>query len=87
MEPYTAYNILVITLSCLLGIFLILSIVVVIMILRLVAALRQIVAKGEQIVDNAEAISETFRNNAGAVGIVRVLMQLIRTADKYKRKG
>lgn len=87
MEPNTAYNILVISLSCLLGIFLILSIVVVIMILRLVAALRQIVAKGEQIVDNAEAISETFRNNAGAVGIVRVLMQLIRTADKYKRKG
>jgi cell division septal protein FtsQ len=57
MEPNMAYNILVITLSCLLGIFLILSIVVVIMILRLVAALRQIVAKGEQIVDNAEAIS------------------------------
>lgn len=82
-----AFNILVFTLGCLLGIFLILSIVVVILILRLVSALRQVVAKGEQLVDNAEAIGETLRKNAGAVGIVRTLFELTRMASKYKRKG
>lgn len=82
-----AFNILVFTLGCLLGIFLILSIVAVILILRLVAALKSIVVKGEQLVDSAEAIGETLKANAGAVGMVRLLMQAIKTANKYKRKG
>ena len=87
MDTNTAFNILVFTLGCLLGIFLILSIVAVILILRLVAALKSIVVKGEQLVDSAEAIGETLKANAGAVGMVRLLMQAIKTANKYKRKG
>jgi len=82
----TAFNILVISLSCLLGIFLILSIIVVILIMRLVAALRQIVAKGEQLVDSAEAISETLKRNAGAVSIVRVLMNVIGSKGNTKHR-
>lgn len=82
----TTFEVLVIALSCLLGIFLILSIIVVILILRLVTALRQIVAKGEQLVDSAEAISETFRRNAGAVSIVRVLMNVIGNKSNTKHR-
>jgi hypothetical protein len=87
MDTNMAFNILVFTLGCLLGIFLILSIVVVILALRLIAALRAVVAKGEHLVDSAEAIGETLRANAGAVGIVRTLMQFMQMANKYKRKG
>jgi hypothetical protein len=73
----TAFDILVIVLSCLLGIFLILSIVTVVVVLKLVASLRNIVAKGEHFVDSAEAISETLREHASAVSIAKLLAQLV----------
>jgi hypothetical protein len=79
----TAFDVLVISLGCLLGIFLILSIAAVIVVLRLVASLRAIVAKGEQLVDSAEAISETLREHAGAVSVVKLLVQLV---GRSKRK-
>jgi hypothetical protein len=84
----TAFDVLVIILSCLLGIYLILSIIVIILIWRLVIALRAIVAKGEHIVDSAEAISETLRKNAGGVAIARLLMHFISgmSGDKGKRR-
>jgi cell division septal protein FtsQ len=82
----TAFNILVISLSCLLAIFLILSIIVVILIMRLVAALRQIAAKGEQLVDSAEAISDTLRRNAGAVSIVRMFMNIVGNMGNAKHR-
>jgi biopolymer transport protein ExbB/TolQ len=83
-----AFDILVITLGCLLGILLILSIIAAVLILRLVSALRQIVAKGEQLVDSAEAISETLKRNAGAVSIVRLLLNMLGNMSGTKhRKG
>lgn len=82
----TAFEILVIALSVLLGIFLILSIVAVSLVLKLLSSLRQIVAKGEQLVDNAEQLGETLRANAGAVGIVRLLLKFVTTFSNAKGK-
>lgn len=82
----TAFDVLVIALSVLLGIFLILSIVVMVLVLRLIAALRAIVAKGEHLVDNAEAIGETLRRNAGAVSIVRVLMHVVNNMNSTRHR-
>jgi len=83
----TSFDILVIVLSCLLGIFLIISILTVVSILKLVASVRAIVAKGEQIVDNAEALAETMRAHSGAVGIIKLFASLVggRGDDKRKR--
>lgn len=83
----TAFDILVIVLSCLLAIYLILSIIVIVLILRLVMALREIVSKGEHLIDNAEAIGEVLRRNAGAVGIVRVLMHFMNNMGGSRKKG
>jgi len=84
----TAFNILVIVLSSLLGVFLILSIVAVSMVLKLIKGLRQIVAKGEHFVDNAEQLGETLRANAGAVGIVRTLLKFVTVmGDKKGKRG
>ncbi len=80
----TAFEILVITLSALLGIFLILSIIAISMVLKLLASLRQIVAKGEYLVDSAEQLSETLRANAGAVGIMRMLLKFVTAINKTK---
>lgn len=84
----TAFDIIVIILSATLFVSLVLSIVVAAMVIKLVRTLRQIVAKGEQLVDNAEAIGEALRRNAGAVNIVRLLMGFVGrfTNDKGKRE-
>jgi cell division septal protein FtsQ len=84
----TAFNIIVIILSATLFIFLVLSIVVMGMVVKLVKSLRQIVAKGEQLVDSAEAIGDTLRRNAGAVNVARILMGFVGkfTNEKGKRE-
>jgi cell division septal protein FtsQ len=78
----TAFEVIVIILSVFLFIFLVLSIAVLTMVLKLVKSLRQVVAKGEHIVDSAEEITDTLRRNAGAVGMIKMLMQLMNKKDK-----
>lgn len=82
----TAFDVLVIVLSSLLGIFLLLAIIAVVVVLKLVTSLRSIVAKGEQIVDSAEAIGETLREHAGAVNIVKLLFNLVNGMSSKKRR-
>ena len=80
----TAFDILVIALGSLLGIFLILSITCVVLVLRLIKSLRLVVAKGEHLVDSAEMLGETLRNNAGAVGMVRMLLKFVASMNNKK---
>ncbi len=77
-----AFNILVIVLSCLLGIFLILSIITAVLVMKLMRSLREIVAKGEHLVDSAEAIGEVLRRNAAAAGVVKLLLSFMGNARK-----
>jgi hypothetical protein len=73
----TTFDVLVIVLSSLLGIFLIISIITAVLVYKLIKTLRGVVAKGEHLVDNAEEIGEALRRNAGAVSLVRMLIKLI----------
>lgn len=82
----TTFDILVIVLSCLLALFLVLSIISAVLVLKLVKALRAIVAKGEHIVDSAEALTDTLRANAGAVGILRLIMKFVTSMNKSKKE-
>lgn len=82
----TTFDILVIVLSCLLAIFLIISIISAVLVYKLVKALRQIVAKGEHLVDSAEELGETLRRNAGAVGILRLVMKFVGSMNKSKKE-
>jgi hypothetical protein len=82
----TAFNVLVIVLSCLLGIFLIISIVSAVLVYKLVKSLRQIVAKGEHLVDSAEALGETLKRNAGAIGILRLVMRFVGSMNKSNKE-
>lgn len=85
----TAFDILVIALSCLLGIFLTISIITAVLILRLVTSLRSIVAKGEQFVDSAEAISETLRANAAAFNVAKLIAKFVSgmSGSNKRRRG
>lgn len=82
----TTIDVLVIVLSSLLGIFLIVAIVAAVLVVKLVKSLRLVVAKGEHLVDSAEELGETFRRNAGAVGILRMLLKFMATVNKAKRR-
>lgn len=81
-----AFEILVIILSVFLAIFLILSIAIAVLTLKLVKSLREVATKGGAIVDRVEEIGETFAKNAGAVGMLRLLMKFVTTASKHKRR-
>lgn len=80
------FDILVIVLSCLLAIYLIISIICAVLIAKLVKSLRQIVAKGEQLVDSAEALGETLKRNAGAVGIIKLIMHFVGGMNKSNKE-
>ena len=81
-----AFEILVIILSVFLAMFLVLSIAIAVLTLKLVKSLREVATKGGAIVDRVEEIGETFAKNAGAVGLLRMLMKFVTTASKYKRR-
>lgn len=82
----TTFNVLVIVLACLLGIFLILSITIAAFVLKLVSGLRRVVAKGEQLVDSAEAAAEMFKKSAAPLSILRTLAGIIETVKKHKKR-
>jgi len=81
----TAFDVLVITLASLLGIFLILSIILVSFILKLVASIKRIVAKGEQVIDSAEAAAEVFKHAAGPLGVLKMVTNIVDTVTKHKK--
>lgn len=82
-----AFDIIVIILSVTLLTFLVLSIMAIVMVLRLLKSIRLIVAKGEQLVDSAEAIGEVLKRHAGATGIVRMLMTFVSNFSNNGPKG
>jgi hypothetical protein len=82
----TTFDVLVIVLSCLLALFLIISIISAVLVMKLIKSLRLIVAKGEHLVDSAEAIGETFKRNAGAVSILRLVMKFAGIINKSKKE-
>ncbi len=80
----TTFDILVIVLSCLLGLFLILSITLAVMAVRIVASIKRIVSRGEQVVDSAEAAAEMFKKAAGPLGVLKTLTNVVETVAKHK---
>lgn len=82
----TTFNILVIVLACLLGIFLILSIITAVFVIKLVSSLRRVAAKGEQLVDSAEAAAEMFKKSAAPLSILRTLAGIVEAVKKHKEK-
>jgi len=65
--------------------FLILSIIVAALILKVVKSVRRIVAKGEQVVDSAEAAAEMFKKASGPLGALRTFANIVETVTKHKK--
>ncbi len=84
----TATLILVWILGFTLLISLIIYIVLGVFLVKLVGTLRMIAEKGEDLVENAEEISETIKKNMGAAGLIHTFAQLVKIVSKAnKGKG
>jgi len=84
----TAFEVLAIVLSSLFIILLVVSIVAAALALKIVLTVRRVVAKGEQVIDSAEAAAEIFKNAAGPLGAIKTILNVIETVAKHKsRKG
>lgn len=84
----TAEQILVIFLSTALALFLVLAITIAIMVVKLVANLRAIAQKAENIVDSAESVAELFKKASGPLTVMHFIRGIANAvADKQKNKG
>jgi uncharacterized metal-binding protein len=89
MELSTTQQILVIFLSTALAIFLVLSIIIAAMVIRLLKTLRLIAGKAEKLVESAEAVGHVFKTAAGPLGIFRFLhgvMDMVRAKQDKDNK-
>ena len=87
MELSTAQQILVIILASALAVFLVLSIAIAILIIRLLTTLRMVADKAEKFVESAEAVGEIFKNVAGPVGVFKFLRGLVHTVHSKQDKN
>lgn len=81
----TTFDVLVIILSSLLGLFLILSVIVAIMVLKITSSIRRLVARGEQVIDSAEAATALFRKASGPLGLLRMVTSVVEAVTKHKK--
>ncbi|MBP9761531.1 hypothetical protein KBD11_00475 [Candidatus Saccharibacteria bacterium] len=79
-----AFEIIVVVLSVLLGIFLVIAIIVTVLVLKLVKTLRDVATKSGDMVGRVEELGQSLVKNAGAVGLLKVLVKFIATASKAK---
>lgn len=82
----TAFDVLVVVLGCLLGLFLILSIIVTVLIIKIARSIRRVVAKGEHVINSAEAAAEMFKHAAGPLSALRTLAGVVETVTKHKKR-
>jgi hypothetical protein len=81
----TTFDVLVIVLSCLLGIFLILAIAATVVVIKVVKSIKRVVNKGEQVVESAEAAAELFKKTAAPAGALRTVFRLVETIAKHTK--
>ena len=79
-----AFQILVIVLSSVLGIFLIVAIIAIVMVVKLVKELRTIVKTGNAIASKAEALTSNLAEGVAASNFVRIVTGLVKAVRKFK---
>lgn len=81
----TTQTVLVIILTTLLSIFFILCIAVMGVVLKLLASVRQVIAKAEDVVDSVESAAEVFRETQGRLAIVKILGNIIKLVQRSRK--
>jgi type IV secretory pathway VirB3-like protein len=82
---HNAESILVIITSTALTLFLIAGIIVMVLIAKLLNAVRRIVQKAEQVVETAGDAAQMLRNASGPLAFFKVVRNIIQTVDKMHK--
>jgi len=80
----TSEHILVIVLAATLALFLVLSIVIAILAIKLVQTLRRIANHAEHIVESAESVGDVIRSTAGSWGVIRFVRTISDIVAQHK---
>jgi len=83
----TAAELLVIIVSVVLSLFLLVSLVLVVYIIKLVKDLRAVVAHAEKVIISAESIGNIFRKSTGPVSVLNFIRTVAQTVAEHKNKG
>ena len=88
----TAEQILVIILASALSLFLILSIIVAVSLIRLTKkmnaiadAAQEVITKAHDIADKVEDVSDIFKKTAGPLALGKYFMNIVETVSKHKK--
>ncbi|HUY85018.1 MAG TPA: hypothetical protein VMU97_00720 [Candidatus Dormibacteraeota bacterium] len=77
---------LLIILTALLSIFFLLCISLVIGLLKLLAAVRRVVAKAEDVVDSVESAAEVLRDTQGRMAFFKLVRNIVKLANRSRKK-
>lgn len=80
-----AESVLVIIVSATLALFLVTAIVVMVLIAKLVQALRRIVDDAERVVETAGEAAEMLRNASGPLALFKVVRNMVNAVDKMRK--
>lgn len=80
-----AEAILVIIVSSVLTLFLIISIVVLVMMAKLITAIKRMVDHAEQVVETAGEAAEMLRNASGPLALFKVIRNVVNSFDKMHK--
>lgn len=86
MHIQNAESILVIIVSALLSLCLIAVIITLIFVMKLVRNVRQIIKKGENLIDTAEEATEMIKNATGKVSFLALLHNIVNAVSHNRKK-
>lgn len=79
-----AESILVIIVSVVLTLFLLVGITVLVLIAKLISAIRRIVVHAEKVVESAGDAAEMLRNASGPLALFKVLRNILKAVEKMQ---
>ena len=80
-----AESILVIIVSTVLALFLLTAIIVLVLIAKLVQAIRQLVARAEDLVETAGEAAEMLRDASGPLALFKLVRNIMKAVDKARK--
>ncbi|HVV26165.1 MAG TPA: hypothetical protein VHC21_04010 [Candidatus Saccharimonadales bacterium] len=82
----TTDQVLLIVVAALLSVFLLLCIGVMAGVLKLIKALREVVAKAEEVADSVESAAEVLRDTSGPLAMFKLIRNIMKATQKGRRK-
>lgn len=80
----TSTHILAIILSAALAVFLILSIVIAVQVIRLMRTVNHIAQKAETVIETAESVGKVFKNASGPLAAAKLVQNIVESVTQHK---